>query len=64
MPNQFITLGVDDLSLVGFDDVEPQRLLEAQDNAPGLTDADAVPDVSGRIRCRDWANCGSLATTG
>ncbi len=34
-----------DLSLVGFDDVELQRLLEAQDNAPGLTDADAVPEV-------------------
>jgi hypothetical protein len=34
-----------DLSLVGFDDIELPRLLEAQDNAPGLTDADAVPDV-------------------
>ncbi len=34
-----------DLSLVGFDDVELQRLLEAQDNAPGLTDADAVPEA-------------------
>ncbi len=34
-----------DLNLVGFDDVELQRLLEAQDNAPGLTDADAVPEV-------------------
>lgn len=34
-----------DLNLVGFDDIELQRLLEAQDNAPGLTDADAVPDV-------------------
>jgi len=33
------------LDLVGFDDVELQRLLEAQDNAPGLTDADAVPEV-------------------
>src|SRR5271169_5912704 len=33
------------LDLVGFDDVELQRLLEAQDNAPGLTDADTVPDV-------------------
>src|ERR1700683_4314098 len=33
------------LELVGFDDVELQRLLEAQDNAPGLTDADAVPEV-------------------
>jgi hypothetical protein len=32
-----------DLALVGFDDAELQRLLEAQDNAPGLTDADAVP---------------------
>ena len=34
-----------DLHLVGFDDVELQRLIEAQDNAPGLTDADAVPEV-------------------
>ena len=34
-----------DLNLVGFDDVELQRLLEAQDNAPGLTDADAVPEA-------------------
>jgi DNA modification methylase len=33
------------LDLVGFDDIELQRLLEAQDNEPGLTDADAVPDV-------------------
>src|SRR5271169_6966011 len=33
------------LDLVGFDDVELQRLLEAQDAAPGLTDDDAVPDV-------------------
>ncbi len=33
------------LELVGFDDVELQRLLEAQDNAPGLTDADAVPEA-------------------
>ena len=34
-----------DLDLVGFDDVELARLLEAQDAAPGLTDADAVPEV-------------------
>jgi DNA modification methylase len=34
-----------DLDLVGFDDVELQRLLEAQDNAPGLTDADSAPGV-------------------
>ena len=34
-----------DLNLVGFDDVVLQRLLEAQDNAPGLTDADAVSEV-------------------
>ena len=34
-----------DLALVGFDDVELQRLLEAQDNAPGLTDEDSVPEV-------------------
>src|ERR1700683_572940 len=34
-----------DLNLVGFDDIELQRLLEAQDAAPGLTDEDAVPDV-------------------
>src|SRR3984885_12808719 len=33
------------LDLVGFDDVELQRLLEAQENAPGLTDADAVPET-------------------
>jgi len=34
-----------DLSLVGFDDIELQRLLEAQDAAPGLVEEDAVPDV-------------------
>src|SRR5580658_8994840 len=33
------------LDLVGFDDVELQRLLEAQDAVPGLTDEDSVPDV-------------------
>jgi hypothetical protein len=33
------------LDLVGFDDIELQRLLEAQDAAPGLTDEDVVPDV-------------------
>src|SRR5579863_5575519 len=33
------------LDLVGFDDIELQRLLEAQDAAPGLIDEDAVPDV-------------------
>ncbi len=33
------------LDLVGFDDVELARLLEAQDAVPGLTDEDAVPDV-------------------
>jgi hypothetical protein len=33
------------LDLVGFDDVELARLLEAQHDAPGLTDADAIPDV-------------------
>jgi ParB-like chromosome segregation protein Spo0J len=33
------------LDLVGFDDVELQRLLEAQEAAPGLIDEDAVPDV-------------------
>src|SRR6266699_3580576 len=33
------------LDLVGFDDVELGRLLEAQDAAPGLTDEDAVPEV-------------------
>ena len=33
------------LDLVGFDDIELQRLLEALDNAPGLTDADSVPEV-------------------
>ena len=34
-----------DLAIVGFDDVELQRLLEAQDGAQGLTDEDAVPEV-------------------
>jgi DNA modification methylase len=34
-----------DLNLVGFDDVELQRLLEAQDAASGLTDEDSVPQV-------------------
>jgi DNA modification methylase len=34
-----------DLDIVGFDDIELQRLLEAQDAAPGLTDEDSVPDV-------------------
>jgi hypothetical protein len=33
------------LDIVGFDDIELQRLLEAQDAAPFLTDDDAVPDV-------------------
>jgi hypothetical protein len=33
------------LDLVGFDDIELQRLLEAQDAAPGLVDEDSVPDV-------------------
>jgi DNA modification methylase len=33
------------LELVGFDDIELQRLLEAQDAAPGLVDEDSVPDV-------------------
>jgi hypothetical protein len=34
-----------DLSLVGFDDIELQRLLEQQDTAQGLTDEDEVPDL-------------------
>jgi DNA modification methylase len=34
-----------DLDLVGFDDIELQRLLEAQEAVPGLADEDAVPDV-------------------
>ena len=34
-----------DLGLVGFDDTELQRLLEAQDAADGLTDEDAVPEL-------------------
>jgi DNA modification methylase len=34
-----------DLGLIGFDDIELQRLLEAQDAAPGLSDEDAVPEV-------------------
>jgi len=33
------------LDLVGFDDVELARLLEAQDAAEGLTDEDSVPDL-------------------
>ena len=33
------------LDLVGFDDVELARLLEAQDAAQGLTDEEAVPEV-------------------
>jgi DNA modification methylase len=33
------------LDLVGFDDIELQRLLEAQDAVPGLADEDAVPDI-------------------
>jgi ParB-like chromosome segregation protein Spo0J len=33
------------LDLVGFDDIELQRLLEAQDAAQGLADEDAVPEV-------------------
>jgi DNA modification methylase len=33
------------LDLVGFEDIELQRLLEAQDAAPGLTDEDSVPEV-------------------
>lgn len=33
------------LDLLGFDDIELQRLLEAQESAPGLIDEDAVPEV-------------------
>src|SRR5579863_6030173 len=33
------------LDLIGFDDIELQRLLEAQDAAPGLTNEDSVPDL-------------------
>jgi hypothetical protein len=35
-----------DLALTGFDDEQLARLLAAQDATPGLTDEDAVPDVS------------------
>jgi DNA modification methylase len=35
-----------DLSIVGLDDIELQRLLEAQDAAEGLTDEDAVPELA------------------
>jgi DNA modification methylase len=35
-----------DLGLVGFEDIELARLLEAQDAAEGLTDEDAVPELS------------------
>jgi hypothetical protein len=34
-----------DLGIVGFDDVELARLLEAQDAAEGLTDEDSVPEL-------------------
>jgi DNA modification methylase len=34
-----------DLNIVGFDDVELQRLLEAQDAAEGLTDEDSIPEL-------------------
>jgi DNA modification methylase len=34
-----------DLDIIGFDDIELQRLLEAQDSAPGLTDEDAIPEL-------------------
>jgi ParB-like chromosome segregation protein Spo0J len=34
-----------DLNLVGFDDIELQRLLEAQDAVEGLTDGDALPEL-------------------
>jgi len=34
-----------DLGLVGFDDVELARLLEAQDAAEGLTDEDSIPEL-------------------
>ncbi len=33
------------LDLIGFEDLELQRLLEAQDAAPGLTDEEAIPEV-------------------
>ena len=33
------------VDLLGFDDIELQRLLEAQDAAEGLTDEDAVPEL-------------------
>ena len=33
------------LDLVGFDDIELQRLLEAQEAAPGLTDEDSIPEL-------------------
>src|ERR1700679_4122434 len=35
-----------DLGLVGFEDIELTRLLEAQDAAEGLNDEDAVPELS------------------
>src|ERR1019366_6016046 len=35
-----------DLGLTGFDDEELTRLLSAQDTAQGLTDEDAVPELS------------------
>jgi DNA modification methylase len=65
------------LDLVGFDDIELQRLLEAQDNASGLTDEDSVPEVQPepvarlgdlfvlghhRIICGDCTDPGVVAT--
>jgi len=40
------------LDLVGFDDIELQRLLKAQDAAPGHGDEDAVPDVQSDLVAR------------
>jgi DNA modification methylase len=34
-----------DLDLLGFEDVELQRLLEAQESAAGLSDEDSIPEV-------------------
>src|SRR5580700_12091674 len=49
---RFSTKRIYNLDLVGFDDIELQRLLEAQDAAPGLVDEDAVPDVQPELVAR------------
>jgi DNA modification methylase len=61
------------LDLIGFDDVELQRLLEAQDAAAGLTDGDAVPEVQPDVVAQTgdlfilgnhWLICGDCTDPG